>query len=111
MSIFLFEFVSSLLLPDFNAANCSGLILIILGVLFPGAVCWFCAEPVLITMPPVDFVGEVAEVEEEPKMVEALTTRVTVGVDTLEAEAAFTPLLSRTIVGFWKGKLVCALMH
>lgn len=25
--------------PDFNAANCSGLILIILGVLLPDAIC------------------------------------------------------------------------
>lgn len=54
-------------------------------------------------MPPVavvDFVGEEPEVW-EPKIVEALTTLVTVGVVTLLAEAAFTPLLSRTIVGFW----------
>ena len=36
-----------------------------------------------------------------PNTVEALTTRVTVGVETLAPEAAFTPLLSRTIVGFW----------
>lgn len=59
-------------------------------------------------MPPavavVDFVGEETEddeVEWAPKIVEALTTLVTVGVDTLVTEAAFTPLVSRTIVGFW----------
>ena len=83
--------------PDFNAANCSGLILIILGVLLPEVVCWFCVEFVLMTMPP-DLTWE--EAEDAPKRVEALTTRVTVGVVTLVAGAAFTPLLSRTIVGF-----------
>ena len=50
-----------------------------------------------MTMPP-DLAWE--EAEEAPKMVEALTTRVTVGVVTLVAGAAFTPVLSRTIVGF-----------
>ena len=48
-------------------------------------------------MPP-DLAWE--EAEDAPKMVEALTTRVTVGVVTLVAGAAFTPVLSRTIVGF-----------
>ena len=50
-----------------------------------------------MTMPP-DLAWE--EAEDAPKMVEALTTRVTVGVVTLVAGAAFTPVLSRTIVGF-----------
>ena len=71
--------------------------MIILGVLLPEAFCWFCVEFVLMTMPP-DLAWE--EAEDAPKMVEALTTRVTVGVVTLVAGAAFTPVLSRTIVGF-----------
>ena len=65
-------------------------------------------------MPPVvvvNLVGEETEEEDEvewaPKTVEALTTRVTVGVDALVAEAAFTPLVSRTIVGFWRWMKCC----